>query len=45
MAHQELGIEMMKRLEADLGDTVVIEQRPRMEGRLMVMMMSPKKTA
>ena len=45
MAHQELGMEMMKRLEADLGDTVVIEQRPRMEGRLMVMMMSPKKTA
>lgn len=43
MAHQELGMEMMKRLEADLGDTVVIEQRPRMEGRLMVMMMSPKK--
>ena len=44
MAHQELGMEMMKRLEGDLGDTVVIEQRPRMEGRLMVMMMSPKKT-
>jgi translation initiation factor IF-3 len=43
MAHQELGMEMMKRLEGDLGDTVVIEQRPRMEGRLMVMMMSPKK--
>jgi translation initiation factor IF-3 len=43
MAHQELGMEMMKRLEADLGETVVIEQRPRMEGRLMVMMMSPKK--
>ncbi|GAB4187829.1 MAG: translation initiation factor IF-3 [Wenzhouxiangellaceae bacterium] len=43
MAHQELGMEMMKRLEEDLGDTVTIEQRPRMEGRLMVMVVSPKK--
>ena len=43
MAHQELGMEMMKRLEEDLGDTVTIEQRPRMEGRLMVMVISPKK--
>lgn len=45
MAHQELGMDVMKRLEADLGDTVVVEQRPRMEGRQMVMMVSPKKTA
>lgn len=43
MAHQELGMEMMKRLEQDLGETVVIEQRPRMEGRQMVMMVSPRK--
>lgn len=45
MAHQELGMEMMKRLEADLGEAVVIEQRPRMEGRLMVMLISPKKAS
>ncbi len=43
MAHQELGMEMAKRIETDLADEVVIEQRPRLEGRQMIMMMSPKK--
>lgn len=43
MAHQELGLEMAKRIEADLGDEVVIEQRPRLEGRQMIMMVAPKK--
>ena len=43
MAHQELGLEMAKRIEADLGDEVVIEQRPRLEGRQMIMMVAPKR--
>jgi translation initiation factor IF-3 len=43
MAHQELGLEMAKRIEADLADEVVIEQRPRLEGRQMIMMIAPKK--
>ena len=43
MAHQELGLEMAKRIEADLGDDVVIEQRPRLEGRQMIMMVAPKR--
>ena len=43
MAHQELGLAMAKRIETDLIDEVVIEQRPRLEGRQMIMMMSPKK--
>ena len=43
MAHQELGMEMAKRIEADLADEVVIEQRPRLEGRQMIMMIAPKK--
>ena len=43
MAHQELGLEMAKRIEADLGEDVVIEQRPRLEGRQMIMMVAPKK--
>ena len=43
MAHQELGLEMAKRIETDLGDEVVIEQRPRLEGRQMIMMVAPKK--
>lgn len=43
MAHQELGLEMAKRIETDLADEVVIEQRPRLEGRQMIMMVAPKK--
>lgn len=44
MAHQELGTKLLQRIEADLGDEVVVEQRPAMEGRVMVMMLSPPKT-
>lgn len=43
MAHQELGMELMKRVEADLGELVTIEQRPKMEGRQMMMVMAPQK--
>jgi translation initiation factor IF-3 len=43
MAHQELGLEMAKRIETDLADEVVIEQRPRLEGRQMIMMIAPKR--
>jgi len=32
MAHQELGMQMAARIEKDLADEVVIEQRPRLEG-------------
>ena len=44
MAHQELGRDLLKRVETDLADETVVEQFPRMEGRQMVMMLSPKKT-
>ena len=43
MAHQELGLKLLKRVEADLTDIGVVEQFPKMEGRLMVMLLSPKK--
>jgi len=43
MAHTELGVAMIQRLEAELKDDIVIESRPRLEGRQMVMMISPKK--
>ena len=43
MSHQELGREMAGRIEADLGEDIVIESRPRLEGRQMVMMIAPKK--
>ena len=41
MAHQELGMQMAARIEKDLADEVVIEQRPRLEGRQMIMMVAP----
>ena len=43
MSHQELGREMAARIEAELGDEIVIESRPRLEGRQMIMMVAPKK--
>ncbi|WP_201168453.1 MULTISPECIES: translation initiation factor IF-3 [Halorhodospira] len=43
MAHQELGKRLLDRLEEELSDVGTVDQRPRMEGRLMVMMMSPRK--
>ena len=43
MAHQELGLELLNRIETDLGEIGVVEQRPKMEGRQMTMVLSPKK--
>jgi translation initiation factor IF-3 len=42
MAHQELGLELLNRVAADVADAAKIEQMPRLEGRQMVMMISPK---
>jgi len=44
LAHQDLGRNLLKRVEDDTADEVVVEQFPRMEGRQMVMMLAPKKT-
>ncbi|HNE26089.1 MAG TPA: translation initiation factor IF-3, partial [Pseudomonadales bacterium] len=43
MAHQELGMEMLKRIEADLADYGAVEQFPKMEGRQLTMVLGPKK--
>ena len=43
MAHQELGMQLLKRVEADLAEMGQVEQFPKMEGRQMVMMVGPKK--
>jgi len=43
MAHQELGRDLLKRVEADLGELGTVEQYPKMEGRQMVMVLAPKK--
>jgi translation initiation factor IF-3 len=42
-AHQELGMKLLQRVEADLAEVGIIEQFPRMEGRQMVMLIAPKK--
>ena len=44
MAHQELGLELLQRVEADLDPMATVDQRLRMEGRLMVMTVSPRKS-
>jgi translation initiation factor IF-3 len=43
MAHQELGLELLQRVKTDLEEIGVVEQEPRSEGRMMVMVMAPKK--
>ena len=42
MAHQELGLKLLRRVEADLAELGAVEQMPKMEGRQMVMVLSPK---
>ena len=43
MAHQEFGLELLKRVEGDLAELGVVEQFPKLEGRQMIMVLSPKK--
>ena len=43
MAHQELGLRLLERVKQDLDPYAVVEQFPKMEGRQMVMVLSPKK--
>ncbi|QJD58205.1 translation initiation factor IF-3 [Pseudomonas sp. gcc21] len=43
MAHQELGMELLKRVEQDLLEYGTVEQHPKMEGRQLMMVIAPKK--
>ncbi len=43
MAHREIGMELLKRVEKDLEELAIVEQFPKFEGRQMVMVMAPKK--
>lgn len=43
MAHQEIGRELLTRVQQDLAQVGQVEQFPMMEGRQMVMMIGPKK--
>jgi len=42
LAHQELGMNVLMRVKDDLDEVAKVEQHPRMEGRQMTMVMSPK---
>ena len=43
MAHQEFGVKLLERVRADLDPYGVVEQFPKLEGRQMIMVLSPKK--
>jgi len=43
MQHQQLGAQLLQRLEADLEEYGDVEQRPKMEGRQLVMVLGPSK--
>ena len=43
MAHQEFGVRLLERVRNDLDDVALVEQMPRLEGRQMIMVISPTK--
>ena len=42
MAHQDRGMDIMNRIKADFGEVAKVEFEPKLEGRLMVMVMAPR---
>lgn len=43
MAHQELGVQLLERIKAELEDIAKVESFPKLEGRQLIMVMAPKK--
>lgn len=43
MAHQQLGLQLLERVKADLEEEATVEQHPKLEGRQMIMMLAPQK--
>ena len=41
MVHQDIGMKLLARVEADLQDYATVEQRPKLEGRQMIMVFAP----
>jgi translation initiation factor IF-3 len=46
ITHQEIGLALLQRMRDELGDSILVEQFPKLEGRQMIMMIAPgrKKT-
>ncbi len=42
LAHGELGMKLLHRVQEDVSETAKVEQHPRMEGRQMLMVLAPK---
>ena len=42
MAHQELGMDLLKRVQDDVAEIAKVEAFPRLEGRQMLMVLAPK---
>ena len=42
LAHGQLGMQLLQRVQADVAETAKVEQHPRMEGRQMLMVLAPK---
>lgn len=42
MAHQDVGMQVLQRVQADISEIAKIESLPRLEGKQMIMMVSPK---
>lgn len=43
MAHQDLGHKLLRRVEADLEELAKVEQFPKLEGRRLSMVLTPRK--
>ncbi len=44
LAHQEFGLRYLQRIEEDLINCAVVEQKTKVEGRSAIIVLSPKKT-
>ena len=42
LVHQELGMQLLDRVRADIDEKAKVEQFPKMEGRQMTMVLAPK---
>ena len=43
ITHQELGMAQLERIKTDLGESIIVESMPKLEGKQMVMMIAPNR--
>ena len=43
LAHKEIGMKKVERIEKDLEEIAEVEQRPKFEGRQIIMVIAPRK--